>query len=235
MADKEKNDPALDENEWASLLSNNPFFLKHSQNILYGIVILLISLVLIYRVTSSSKANAEKDYLTAETEYSYLKESKGDLQKLQDVVNRHAELHPKYDGIFVRSFLRQGKLTEAKEFANIALTRVSDNLPEFFEKYSKTSLLIYEKKHKEALEQAKELASEINNNDSSLYIYNLLRIAILEQELGSKSGEQEAWKILKEQLKKTSLETVQQNFQDQGTTLFNYIQAREEQLAQNGH
>lgn len=122
------------------------------------------------------------------------------------------ELHAAYDGALAQSFLNSGKLAEAKPYAEATFARTAPNHLEYYTDFAETSLLISGKKFQEALEKAKLLQSkmlnasnlvgdsstQIQNVSSELFALNLLRIAMMQQELGDKAGELETWQEWKQ-------------------------------------
>lgn len=238
---------------WNSFEKKN-FFVRYARAILYSIAAMLFLLLLLYRLASGSQANSERDYLNAETNYlhfSSTQEQGEGIDPLLNILNRHNELHPKYDGKIVQSFLKREDALGAKEFAHFSLERVSEKFHSFYIDYSRNTLNIFESDFVLALDSAKELkenlleyfnSSEENRESGScgklLFIYNLLRIAFLEQEIGSYEGEKKAWDefVMRVSGKNDSLSFVSEtsdvhrllfsNFRENGVSLWDYIKFR---------
>lgn len=239
------------------------FFVRHSRTILYSIVAVMLVLLLVYRIVSSSHANAERDYLSAEADYSRLYSSQGQgdeyLSNLQDILNRRVELHSKYDGLIAQALLKRGDVTTAKEFATMALQRVNKDFRAYYGDYSENTLLIYEGNFGEALERAKTLKTALLKSPQiystgeaekyygeALFAYNLLRIAMLEQEAGSSESEREAWEelirysgwdenssddSLFKNTRSIAYQQILSNFRENGITLLDYIKERQQSFA----
>lgn len=228
---------------------------QNARLLLFAIVGLLLVLVLSYRVVSSSRVNAEQDYLRAATNYSLLKaeQDEGSLKRLQEILHRRAELRPKYDGLIAQSLFVQGKVHSAKEFAELAMKRGRESFPSYFDSFSKNTLNIYDGNYTEALQEAKSLKQAMLQEldgvvvgdrayGQVLFAYNLLRIAMLEGKVGSFETERAAWSEFLTQaridkghhtiasLEETPLayKYVIRNFRENGVTLLDYIEARNE-------
>ncbi|MFT4551973.1 MAG: tetratricopeptide (TPR) repeat protein [Chlamydiales bacterium] len=246
-----------------SAFVDTDFFVRYSKAILYSIVAVMLVLLLVYRIVSSSHTNAERDYLSAEADYSrlYSSQDQGEefLSNLQDILNRRVELHPKYDGLIAQALLKRGDLTLAKEFATLALKRVGQDFRAYYGDYSENTLLIYEGKFEEALERAKTLKTallkspQIYSTDEvekyygeALFAYNLLRIAMLEQEVGRPEAEREAWEELirhagwdgtslenseSKNVSSVAYQQIWSNFRENGITLLDYIKERQQSFA----
>ena len=128
-------------------LMNGQFFLRYLRSIFIGIAVFVFVLILMNSFITSSKANAEKDYLSAAAESGRLEEAgearERALEILQEVLSRRTELHPRYDGLLLANMLERGELSLAKDYADLVFSRVGEELEEFYGEYSKTSLLIY--------------------------------------------------------------------------------------------
>lgn len=190
---------------------------KNGKTLVYIIVGLLALFFVIYRFSASKQQKTESDYFNAANYFSLLQRSgtneEETLNKLNDIIQRHPELHAQYDGPIAQQLLNENKVADAMNYADGSLKRITkDNLP-LYKDFASTSLLISEKKYKDALERSKILqqnslanASEYKNN--YLEALNLLRIAILYQELGQKQEELNAWNELTNYLTTTSTQLI---------------------------
>ena len=178
----------------------NPLF-NWKKAVAYLLPILLLSGLIIAKI-SGKKEQAEKDFLKANYIWSSLSQSfdpqSDQLDHLKALMKKHPELHAKYDGLIAQHLLSTYSHEMATPFADKVLKRAGQP---FFHEYTAGSLLIGKREFQEALKMAKELKEEMLNSMSpdysTLFAFNLLRIATLSFEVGDKEGERAAWKELK--------------------------------------
>jgi hypothetical protein len=200
------------------------------------------------------RGDSQVDFVAAQIAYHKWNGSLEALGRLEKLIRRHPELHAKYDGPIAQKLLSSSERGLGHSYAKSVLKRTSGFSPHYTA-FAKGSLLIAEGKLSEALTIAKELKvnmesdtpfwekrSKIVRHGSLLYAYNLLRIATLEKAAGSPQGELLAWQEFKknagwqgeQQATQTydpeAYQLIQQNFQKQATSLWDYIQHREEML-----
>lgn len=247
---------------WQRIFENEAL-LRYCKAITYGIAALMLFLLLAYRFAASSRSNSEKDYLNAETEFSKFsssleEESQTAFKSLQAILNRHAELHPKYDGRIVQTLVKQGKTQPAQDYAQIALQRFEEPFSSLYGNFSQNTLFIAEGKYEKALEEAKKLKQALLQHAAFsfgssgngafgelLFAYNLLRIAILEQESGSVIEENTVWKELLErsgwsgessprpvfgEKAAYAYQEMLANFRENGVSLLDYIEERQKAI-----
>jgi len=247
---------------WQRIIENDSL-LKYCKAVAYSIAVLMLFLVLAYRFAASTRSNSEKDYLNAETEFSrFSSETEPDdgsaFKNLQAILNRHAELHPKYDGRVTQALVKQGKIEEAAAFAQITFKRFDDPFSSLYGSFSENTLIISEGKFELALEHAKKLkqallqhaafsfGSSANGSFGELlYAYNLLRIAFLEHEAGSVIEENAVWKELLErsgwkdsqssrpvfgEKAAFAYREMLSNFHENGVSLLDYIEERQKSI-----
>lgn len=185
----------------------------YGKNIGYLLLSFLVLLTLGYLISKGFTTSSEKDYLQAANDFAVITkhaESKDSpeyqeaFKNLNTMMNKQKELHAVYDGALAQILLNRGEISDAKIYADATLVRTQQNHLEFYTNYAKTSLLISEKKFQEALDQAKLLQTkmfemlntttekETLKTGSELFALNLLRIAVLQQKLGDKTGEYES-------------------------------------------
>lgn len=178
---------------------------KYGKILLISAAACLVVLFAIYRISSSNTAKAEADYLEATQQYALFqkKDDKAAFEKLQAILNRRPELHPKYDGLIAQTLLNRNDPQAAEPFIALLFSRLSNDHVPFYETFASISLLISQGNYPEALAQSKELQQTLLKNATIakqertfgdiLFAYNLLRIAMLEQKAGTPEGEQAAW------------------------------------------
>lgn len=221
----------------------------------YGRYLLLLAiglitlLLVIYRMVSGGSGNAERDYLSADQAFTLFARplaadtdpaaNKEALTQLKSYLNRYPELHAKYDGLIAQTLLYRGEMEEATQFAALALNRTAGETPSFYSEYSQTTLLIGSQHYSDALARAQALhqkmlkAEKPNAFGETLFAFNLLRIAILQQQIGLKKDELQTWQEWKGYLNKASgaaFQRLVEQFTENKISLLNYIEAREKVL-----
>lgn len=184
----------------------------HGKNILYGLAGLIALLVLIYAFSSHQKNKAEQDYIQASHDFTFFSKANetqdpalvdAALERLTKLMGNHPELHAVYDGSLAQIFLNRLKADEARPYAIATLARVRSNDLPFYNDYAETTLLISEEKFKSALENAQALQQKMKETierqaprsfGDALFILNLLRIGLLQEELGDGKEELLTWK-----------------------------------------
>lgn len=248
----------IEELDHSCFLPDGSVISRYARTILYTIMGLSVGLFFLYRFVSSTYVNAERDYLNAETHYlrflSGENSKEEDFQSLRDILNRRVELHSKYDGLIVQALLKHGNFLMAGEFANLISQRLDEELRSFYGNYSENTLFLYEGRFREALTRAKELRDKIHQDsqvfgDNSVFkkpygdlldAYNCLRIAMLEQEIGSRETELVAWQaflkcaawkieddpVLLREKSSFAYQQLLLNFREGGVSLLDYIKYR---------
>ncbi|MCB1115126.1 MAG: hypothetical protein KDK71_01550 [Chlamydiia bacterium] len=194
------------------------------------------------------KAQLEKDYVAATVSFkkwNQILDSKDkEFIQLDKLVKKHPELQSHYDASVGQGLLAALSVNEASPYIERTIKRT--NRP-FYADFSKATLKMSQGKYREALQDSlnlrEHMLSNIQQNDhSTLFAFNLLRIAILSQRLGAKDQELLAWQELKthggwageDQMvtpsKHAGFKQLLDHFTVQETSLLDYIQAREEDL-----
>lgn len=217
------------------------FLSEYGKKVLYILLFLIAIFIFMYRMSVGSTAGAIQDYLNADSDYLLLKESdkqeavspSGPYEKLFDILKRRPELHGKYDGLIAQAFLAKGDPALALPYAEQSLNRAKqDHLP-LYADFSKITLLISTGKYQDAYQSSLELKKQIEEKDKNvssnvMYMFNLLRIAELEQQVGTPEGE---LVVLKELLKLSKegsegMQVLATNFQEGDVSLIDYLNRR---------
>jgi hypothetical protein len=181
------------------------------------------------------------NYASAEMAYAKWSASPHDDQlyeSMKEAIRSIPALQKKYEASIAQKLLNIDKINEALVLANQSLYRVKEEVP-FHAMYAKTSLLIEQGNFQESLQQAVALKELMGSSflteqkaGSLLYVYNLLRIACLQQELKNRPGEKAAWEELEAFLKTDSrlAQTLVESFSDQQANLNQYIAERKKAL-----
>ncbi|WP_075883718.1 tetratricopeptide repeat protein [Candidatus Protochlamydia sp. W-9] len=169
---------------------------------LWGLLGLFAALLFIYRFLSLQTLNAENDFIQAANAFQQIEQNtsssdikKTHIQELLAIMARHPELHAKYDGVLAQYFIIQNQPSEAKQLAKSTFERVKPDQLNLYVNYAKTSLLISEGSYKEALMQANDLQKQLSliPENVVLSVYNLIRLALLHEQLNQASEAVAIW------------------------------------------
>lgn len=217
------------------------FLSEYGKKVLYILLFLIAIFIFMYRMSVGSTAGAIQDYLNADSDYLLLKESTtneatspgGPYEKILDILKRHPELHGKYDGLIAQAFLAKGNADLALPFAEQSLDLTEQNHLPLYADFSKITLLISKEKYNDAYRSSLELKKQIEENEKNfstnvLYIFNLLRLAELEQQVGTQKGELVALKELLKLAKEGSegMQALAANYQEGDVSLISYLERK---------
>ena len=222
---------------------DHPFVEWISSNrkvLLWGLLGVFAALILSYRLISVRTLNAESDYFRAENTFQEIQKNPENkeknaqnLKELTLIMERRPELHAKYDGALAQYFIIENQPEEAEKFARSTFKRIKSDQLQLFESYANSSLLISKVLYQEALENSLKLQTRLSENSSeiskeTLKIYNLLRLAVLHQQIGQKEQELAAWDRLLAQAEENSeaFLPVYKLFTSGQASLGQYIDAR---------
>lgn len=181
----------------------------HSRAITFSVAGVIVAVFALFQVL---RASGNNHYVATEIAYqNWVEGEEGEREafaKLDNLLDRQSILHAKYDPLIVERLLQLGETKRAEPYANATFKRLGNETP-YHTAFSKTSLLIAQKSYSAALEQAKKLKTSMEADTafwqaqspsvrfgSCLYAFNLLRIAMLEQEIGASQAERLAWEEL---------------------------------------
>lgn len=178
------------------------------------------------------KKDSASDYLKIEKAFQNWSANPTDpelFQKIADLMKKNPLLSSKYDGIIAQRLLWENAKM-AGTLSKEVLERIDND--GLFATFAKGSLLIANGQFEEALEEAKNLKSNIPNKDSLLYPYNLLRISVLEKQVGNKEKELLAWQELEDYIsdKKEKAKEFLEAFRVDKSNLAEYIEFRKKAL-----
>ncbi len=233
---------------------------EHSKKILLSCVSLIVLAFFLFQLLSKVSIGKKSDYLEVKRAFSeWISQEAQDhklLKNLEKPLNRHPELQAKFGNQIAQRLLSLGDASKADIYAKAALVRSQDLTSPYYSRFARNTLIISQGKYLEALKEAKSLKQDLEKNDAFwenrnpfalsgtvLYAYNLVRIASLERQLGSKEGELKAWEELvrnagwKDQpvnLKAYDPEAyalLAQNFTQGDISLLDYIEQRKKELS----
>jgi hypothetical protein len=222
------------------------WLIANKQKILYGALALFILILLTYRWMSHRALDAENDYFQAQTDFSLLHEQvmqgKGinadSLKKLEAIMKRHPELQAKYDASLAQLLIIGQSPAEAASFAQTTLDRTKNPSLDFYHSYAQTTLLVSNQQYEAAYAQAQELKNKMNESSeplfgNTLYAFNLIRLAFLEQVLGQYQAELQTWEELRHYYQnREGTQTISQLFKDGAASLSGYMEERIKTLSQ---
>lgn len=232
---------------------------EHSKTILLSFITLIMLAFFLFQLMGKFSAGKKSDYLEIEQAFnawvSQETEDRNLLKNLEKPLSRHPELQAKFGNQIAQRLLSLGDVNKADAYAKAALVRAQDLTSPYYSRFSRNTLMISQGKYSEALEEAKRLKIDLEKDDAFwetrdkfirsgtiLYAYNLMRIASLERELGSKDGELKAWedlvqnagwKSLPANMKTYDAEAwalLEQNFKQGSISLLDYIEQRKKEL-----
>lgn len=222
--------------EW---LSNNKHFL------MWGFLGLLAALILASRLITWKTLDAEKDFFQAQTAFNHFEEAAvstedqtaaADMEQLEAIMKRHPELKPKYEGPLAQTLLITGEVPQAEPFINDILKRTKPDHLSLYQNYTKGSVLIGEGRYADALQNAKQLKADLDQlggeSNSILYVFNVVRLAMLYQQMNEPQNELKMWEELENQPQRLeALVAAAQAYQIGNASLEQYIEERKSALA----
>lgn len=213
---------------------------SNKQSILWIIVGLFAVLILAYRILMNQTLNAETDFFRAQTDFTKFQEGATNsanrladasaLSNLEALMKSYPELHGKYDGPLAQTLLIENQLPQAEAYAQATFKRTANDSIALYHEFAATSLLIGQQKYQDALEKAQalntKLNAEVGRPQDTLYFFNLIRLALLNQQLGFVKEEKQLWENLKNNQQKESAAAAFNLFRTGQATLNQYIEKR---------
>ena len=205
---------------------------KHGYNILIGAGITVVLLAAISYFFFKNKASEEEDYfLTQRIFNQFISGNEHAFKELQKSIDKHPDLQAKYNALIAQDLLVNKNVDLAQEY----LENTSGNEKFYYNMYSDVSILMGHKKYDQALEKAKELNDVLSEQKDSnnpygndLFVFNLLRIALLNQILEQQESELLAWQELKDNAHLS--EKILYVFSKDSLSLLDYVAQREKKL-----
>lgn len=143
------------------------------------------------------------------------------LETVENILERHPELHPKWDAWLALTFLSQADGDKSLLYAQSLLNRSFSELPHPYRDFAETTLLFLEEKYSEAYENALALQQKVAGHEEykSLDAMNTLRLLFLAEKLGDASQKALAWTKLQ---KHPAYSLIEPLFQEGALSLADY-------------
>ena len=183
--------------------------LNNKQTLLWIALGLFVGLIFTYRVLMNRTINSEADFFRAQTAFVHFQETainpkegaSNSLNELESLMKVHPELHGKYDASLAQTLLIKDQIPQAEKYAQATFKRTQNDFIGNYHEFAATSLLIGNGKYQEALIQAQNLKEKMNSESSNLgttlYFFNLIRLAVLHQQAGNDQEEKQLWEEVK--------------------------------------
>lgn len=226
----------------SSLFDDHPLMQwveKNGRMLLIALLALISLLFFLYRQTASKHSQAEQDYFQAANAIVQMKDpakTSEALADLQLILAKHPELNARYDGPIAEDLLVANNLNAAEPYAERTFQRVTSDMSPLYLQYAKTSLTIAAGKSEEALKEAFRLKGQLLDTNAKLfgpdlYLFNLIRIAMLERTLNQKEEEHKTWDELLQigkgnapvPISSSDFERVISSFESEGVSLLEFI------------
>lgn len=217
------------------------WFSTNKKFLLWGFLGLLILLFTVHRLVAVKTVNAEKDFFHAQTIFTKLQKEAfssasnavlADTDQLEVIMKRHPEIKPKYDGFLAETLLMTGNVAQSEKLAEDVFERVQLEDLQFYKEFSRISFLIGNRQYAEALqptEQLKLALDQLEKTRPVLYTFNLIRLALLYQQLGQIQEEMSAWNELQLQIASSeAFSEINHLFKVGQASLNQYIEERKE-------
>ena len=247
-------------------LEGNPFInwiTHYGENLLYAVLGLFILLFGGYLWFAGNSTQAEGEFQNANEQFIIFQQeaqpaSKAQIEafsKLTQLIAKQPDLGSKYDARIAQELIDRQDYKQAKPFAEAALDRVSKDQIPFYVDYAQITLLIAGHHFEEAIKQSIALKEEIlkalsqwnetakeHSSSELLFAFNMLRIPLLQQQIGAKVDERQSWDEWKSYSNSEShslpstfdtkaFNTVAQLFTDGSVSLNNYIDMRMQMIS----
>lgn len=208
------------------------FLVKHGYNALIGTGIIVVLLTAASYFFFKNKASEEKDYFFTQRIFNqFISGNENAFKDLQKSIDKHPDLQAKYNALIAQNLLINKNVDLAQKYLKNTLGEEKLH----YKMYSDVSILIAQERYDQALEKAQELNGVLSEQKNSnihygndLFVFNLLRIALLNQILEQQEAELLAWQELKNNTPLS--EKILYVFSKDNLSLLDYIAQREKKL-----
>ncbi len=240
---------SLKTNDFSEDWNNHPaveWLICNKKILLWAVTTLLALLILAYRLVAQRTLHVENDFFQAQAAFTKFQQeilsseespsAIPSLQQLETLMQHYPELKAKYEGSLAQMLLITGQTSQARTFAEDIFKRTQPDHLQLYQDYSKTSLLISEGQYAEALSQAQQLKQTMEQvgdeaTNPNLYLLNLIRLAMLYQQLGHAQKELQVWEQFQNQPQYLeAMMAINQAFKSGQASLNQYIEERKHAL-----
>jgi hypothetical protein len=178
------------------------FFSRHWSKLFLALLAVACLGIWTERFFKSSWQENREDYLVAQKIFERFQKGefleRESLDAAEQILQRHPEMHPKYDSLLALTFFAQHHPSQAIDYAKSSIDRVSGQLPEFYKEYAETTLLIAEEDYGKAWEKALELDQKIVGHAHYAILdgMNKLRLCFLADRLKDSLNKKAYWQLL---------------------------------------
>lgn len=199
---------------------------ENSKLVISSSFFLVVAIILSYKLTEQRAVGIERDYHLAHLSLQLLKGgNSGQLEPLQKILKKRPNLRETFHPAIVQCMIDEKKIDEAKGVLKSGGDRLKLKTP-YHQQFSHTTFVISEGDLVLALTESKNLQNELRDKKYDLLkAFNLLRIALLEKEVGTKNGELAAWAQV-EALEAPLFSSLQEVFHVNNITLKDFINHR---------
>jgi hypothetical protein len=245
---KYSKSPSLNNIQFDEDWSSHPaieWLSAHKNILLWAFFGLVATLIIVSRLIAWRTLDAEKDFFQIQTAFTQFQQAAitptdsstaaADLEQLKALMQQHPELKPKYEGPLAQTLLINGQIPEAQIFIEDIFKRTQPDHLQFYQDYTQTSLLIGQGHYADALERAEQLKSSLDQLAEGvnpiLYVFNLIRLAMLYQQTHQPQAEWNAWEELQNQPQRMeAVLTASQVLKIGNASLNQYIEERKNVL-----
>lgn len=220
--------------------SNFTLWLQENQKkISWGLSFALIPLLALLYASSRNNKASGNDYLQAQIAYEKWSSNptaeQQTFEKLEKLIAIHPSLYKKFGTLIAEKCVVLNEAALAGKFAHGAFTQMKDFIP-YHLLFSKAALLIADSKYDQALNEAIFLKEQLaEKQDSTLFIFNLIRIASLQKNLGLSQNEADSLEEIRSWLRsgigsREAKKAVSVVFSENSLSLLDYIDFRKKEL-----
>ncbi len=172
---------------------------KHWSKILLGILAIATIAAWSERLLHSNQKENKHDFFIAQQIFERFQKGEylpaESIESVQNILDRHPELHPKYDLVLALTFFSQQKAQEASHYARSLINHAQGHLPSAYKDYAHTTLLISEGHYVQAFGAATLLEEKLSalSDCQTLDAMNTLRLLFLARQLGDVAHEKTYW------------------------------------------
>ncbi len=154
----------------------------------FAMFILFCLILSFFYFRSSKTKNQSTHYIQSSLDSWQQLEAEGNLEKLTKMASQYPFLQTQLDARLAQECLNHKQIEAVKTLESRIEKRLSPHIPFLFE-FNKISILIAQGSYQEALQKSYVLLTKLDQQRlRTLYAFELLRIAALEEKIGNEVG-----------------------------------------------